>query len=116
MPALVDILASIRRCPEPIQALMHQTKDCTHRVSLVTDTLRSLWPNSPVYACLLLDADHRHASAKDEVGQQRLDWAGDFQQEWSKLTAEERFAPDLCLPLPSTLNKPDFVLAAAASD
>lgn len=70
-----EILAALGRCRESIAAALRQTDDPAQRAALLTETLRSLWPAAPLYACLLWQEGRPALNVRDEAGRSRSDWA-----------------------------------------
>lgn len=72
---LKDILSAFSRIPTLVNALLQQANLPAQRALLVTQTLRAVWPSSPLYACQLLEGSQSHLAALDAVGNARPEWA-----------------------------------------
>src|SRR5262249_8044294 len=64
-----------------IAAPLEQTDSPSNRPSLLSKTLRSVWPHSSLYACRLWDENEPHLSVLDDAGNPRPEWTEWVQKE-----------------------------------
>ena len=66
-----------------IEAVLRQSHDPTQRATQLTMLLRSLWPDSVLYACRYRDAHQYHFHVENHAGTVRTDWAKLLQDTWT---------------------------------
>jgi signal transduction histidine kinase len=73
--AATETLVFLQQSGEKIDEILRQTNDLPLRTARLAELLRSLWPSSPLYACLLDVSGHSHLCVLDESGERRSEWA-----------------------------------------
>jgi signal transduction histidine kinase len=90
-----DLLTSLQRSGEALDAALRQTDGSGGRAALVAGALRALVPSLPLYACLLRQQDRRQTSVLDHVGSERADWAPHLEAILMRAYEEKATAFDL---------------------
>ena len=71
----MEILAVCQRSGEAIDEILRQAGPLALRSARLAEMLRSSWPSSPLYACLLERRGQAELAVVDEGGEPRPEWA-----------------------------------------
>src|SRR5216683_1431187 len=72
---VLESLAAFGPSAERIDDILQHADSLRLRAPLLAETLRSLWPSFPLYACLLEAQDDSHFAVLDDNGKLRAEWA-----------------------------------------
>jgi signal transduction histidine kinase len=122
---MMELLAACRRSGEAIDAILQQAEPLPLRTSRLADLLRSFWPSSPLYACLLKGRNQAEVGVVDESGRTRSEWAEQLRHALMERAVALIPAPTVpgsrtkrkpgdLVKLPETLQLPGYALAVEA--
>jgi signal transduction histidine kinase len=111
---VIGSLAAFAHSAERIDDILRHADSLRLRAPLLAEMLHSLWPSSPLYACLLEAKDHSHFAVLDESGKLRVEWAQPLLSGIKEAGKHAECNPADLAKLPQALKLPGYLLAAQA--
>jgi signal transduction histidine kinase len=84
-----DFVETLKRSSNLLDSVLRGTAEPDQRATALAETLRALWPHSPLYVCSLRGEQHPIVVAIDHVGQGCPDYAESLRLELAKHTVME---------------------------
>src|SRR5437870_4622744 len=110
---VMESLAALEHSAERIDDILRHADSLRLRAPLLAEMLRSAWPSSPLYACLLAGQDGSHFGVLDQSGKLRVDWAESLRNGIGEVANRLEHTPAGLTELPPALKLPGYRLAAA---
>ena len=109
---LSEVLAALDGSRDKVSAILRLADNSALRAPRLAETLRTFWPSSPLYACLLEEENGSHLCVLDGSGERRPEWDDLVRVALNQPGKGRGRKPSDLITLPKTLKLSGFALLA----